>query len=209
MQHLSPQKKVTFVGKAPKQQGYVLLIAMMLLVMLAAPFFYQATLQSTNQMQQALYERQENKLKALKQQIIVYAKYPGMACNTSDPSDPNNNIPDLQDSPVDGIRGVFVFKDEEGNDTGMLDSFSEFKADKAHIVFKFFDLDGDDKPIYAVKECGDYPNQTSDDNNACKASQNLLMQIYWKENPGQANPDQATNAQMPNVYLYQSDLDCN
>ena len=201
MPHFLPKKNAPFVGKAPKQQGYVLLIAMMLLVLLAAPFFYQSTLQTTNQMQQALYERQESKLKALKEKIILYAKYPGMAC---DPTDSANDIPALQDSPEAGTRGLFVFKDHEDNIIpNMMNIFSEYRADQDQIFFDSFDDDSDD-PNYEVTSCADYPKK-DDDKNACQANQNLLMRIYWSKD-GTANTQ--AQADEPVVYLYQSDLDC-
>jgi hypothetical protein len=165
------------------QQGYVLLMAMMLLILVATPFFYQATMQSANEMQRDQYQKIEGRLNDLKEQMILFAKYPGLFC--SDASNTN----------ADHLNYLYRFD----QDDFAASDFGQFLPYSENIVAEW--LGGSE--AYGV-ECDNFSNSNLPSGNACQHSQELLVRLAWKD---EQTLDEIT-ARTPVVYVYKKDLGC-
>ncbi len=181
-----------------KQQGYVLLMAMMLLIMMATPFLYHASMETSNEMQRDQYQKIEQRLNDLKTQMILFAKYPGLFC-----ADADNQ----------SHSGYLFFPDSENDFKGYEETgFTQFKPYKNRIFYEPLIADYDSNSISLCDEDSGDSNGSfaTSDSKVCGSSlPNLLLKICWVKEGNVSSLTQCpTNATTPTVYVYRNELGC-
>ncbi|KUJ72909.1 hypothetical protein AVO41_03770 [Thiomicrospira sp. WB1] len=167
-------------------------MAMMLLILVVTPFFYQAAMQTANEMQRDQDQKIQQRLEDLKDLIILFSKYPELFCAGAD---------------NESDAGYLMVPDAAGYTEVEFQAFKPYE-NQIHIQPL---IDNDNDPAnannYVVGSCSDVTTPSPGVEKACDVAtdQNLLLEISWQ---GDSAGLPVINASTPVVYLYRDELGC-